>query len=1410
MAFHDEEVGESIHPINANPNSTGTGYTDIAERDADTNFNTDALNVNKVVRVESPLSYYVLTSISPTWSEFTSTGSDTWAEILTGGNVSGGTDVLVSSGDELQVADVVTIGSLTSPPTDVSLNLSDPTKAFLVNQGTTAQRDAITPIEGMQFHNLDVNDLEFYNGTAWQSMGGGDVVGPASSVDNSIPTFNGTSGKNIQDPNIIFTDGTNVGINIASPDASAILELQSASKGFLGPRGTEAERDNIASPATGLQFYNLDDLQLEVFDGSTWKKPEPEETLQVVLGFGNTTGGNSIDVSSGDTVIFGDGSTQDTGSTPDGIGFHPSTLSNVQSSSLNSEDAQPLAIFVRADGLKLYMTGNVTDDIFEYDMTVPWDVSTLSFFQTFIINQTAPRGLYFKPDGTKFYVQSFAGVVIERTMSTPWDITTASQTGSFTATGSVQGMWFKPDGLAFYNARAGTIVQRYDLTTAWDLSTASDPSISATVANGNAVSFRPDGRSMYSMGGTNISEYELSTPWDITTLNLIDTITVSIDVSETIFKPDGTKAFILDATTDLVHEFNLGIKTDNIITSNIVTDGMLSTDIVQIQADTNAIIGVELLDDVGTAQASFVYSDLLNVTDLIAVGNLAVESGGDLLVESIAGDLTLKSLSNDILLEVGGGVGIGSTPIASALVNIASVTKGFMQPRLTTTQRDAISSPATGLSIYNSTTNEPEYFNGTSWSGSIVATLAETLVHGSNTGGNNIDIDNNDSIDFGAGDFTITHDGFDTTFLQNVGDLTWVLGGANGFEIDLGSTDQNSTFTIDDSAGTNLFKVLGDGRVGVGSGALEFSSEFSINSTTRGFLPPRMTQAQRDAIAGTDGLIIHNLDRDRPEFHGDTDWQQYSVVASAAVEIFTSADLDDLATAGVITLSSSTTYIINGNIVTDVRFAVTGGATVKFASGDFTSTLIYTGTGDFVSGNGGIRTDSVDLISTSTGTLLNLSDSSGSRANFQATFFAGWDDLGSVDNISVLVLISCGFADIVKGFTVIDTSVETNIVGLVAGVIQNGEQLFNISGTRSGIGVNIVAVSQVLVPSASLVRIDPGISEDVSIGIRGVTITSGDLFDTTGGIGGVFDSVADAAIASTTINSVTDSGGVARFNFTVGPTLFVNQEVDIVNFVTQTNYNQTGIITATGAGFFEIASIPFTADDATGDFSGDSVTLTETLTALVDGDTLVINTSDSTDYDGGATVYNQLTNSFQINRTFTVTKSGEYSTAGINQTDSRVLANNNPGFSDSQTVGFGTTNGESTATTVIDGTYAEIQLGTMVSDTSSERIKLIDASAGIWEITSNEPVTGNVDARIWHTKTGSDQNYRMALSINGAVPVFATAQYAPMGITTLKQHTTGLFPISGLVKGDTIQLMSAGDGTTNSPTFTDIVIDIVG
>lgn len=88
-------------------------------------------------------------------------------------------------------------------------------------------------------------------------------------------------------------------------------------------------------------------------------------------------------------------------------------------------------------------------------------------------------------------------------------------------------------------------------------------------------------------------------------------------------------------------------------------------------------------------------------------------------------------------------VGIGTAaPDASAKVEIASTTKGFLLSRMTTTQRNAIGSPAVALIIYNTTTGRfNRLVTGTTWDAFVEETATQTLT------GKTIDGDDNTLLD---------------------------------------------------------------------------------------------------------------------------------------------------------------------------------------------------------------------------------------------------------------------------------------------------------------------------------------------------------------------------------------------------------------------------------------------------------------------------------------------------------------------------------------------------------------------------------------------------------------------------------------------------------------------------------------
>jgi uncharacterized protein (TIGR02145 family) len=74
-------------------------------------------------------------------------------------------------------------------------------------------------------------------------------------------------------------------------------------------------------------------------------------------------------------------------------------------------------------------------------------------------------------------------------------------------------------------------------------------------------------------------------------------------------------------------------------------------------------------------------------------------------------------------------IGIGTqTPDSSALLELSSNSKGFLPPRMTTIERNAINNPAVGLMIYNTTTDCVEIFSKGRWQQMFCGTVDSSLL----------------------------------------------------------------------------------------------------------------------------------------------------------------------------------------------------------------------------------------------------------------------------------------------------------------------------------------------------------------------------------------------------------------------------------------------------------------------------------------------------------------------------------------------------------------------------------------------------------------------------------------------------------------------------------------------------------
>jgi phage-related protein len=187
----------------------------------------------------------------------------------------------------------------------------------------------------------------------------------------------------------------------------------------------------------------------------------------------------------------------------------------------------------KPDGTKMYLVFGVDRFIREYVLTTPWDINSAISVQDFSIvsPDLIQRKIFFKPDGTLFYTAGgTTGTIYSYSLNNPWDISTASILNSFILSSQDPNpidLFFKPDGSRMYVLGFFTdTVYEYSLSTSWDITTASlvqSKSVQTVENQPTTIYFKSDGTRMFIHGDNSksINEFELSTAWDISTAILV-------------------------------------------------------------------------------------------------------------------------------------------------------------------------------------------------------------------------------------------------------------------------------------------------------------------------------------------------------------------------------------------------------------------------------------------------------------------------------------------------------------------------------------------------------------------------------------------------------------------------------------------------------------------------------------------------------------------------------------------------------------------------------------------------------------------------------------------------------------------------------------------------------------------------
>lgn len=239
-----------------------------------------------------------------------------------------------------------------------------------------------------------------------------------------------------------------------------------------------------------------------------------------------------------------------------------------------------LGCFISPDGTKFY-TVDGADRLRMETLSTPYDISSHGASSTYTIitgssnGNDAPTGITFKDDGLKFWITDADDYLYEWTMTTAWDISTASYTQAKSLTSpynQFRGPFFKPDGSMFFGVDSYyDRVYSHSLSTNWDITSMSNgytarsalldvSPISETTVRG--LWFNDDGTKVYvvGQGGARVMQWNLTTPYDVTQItgspdDELSTSSVEAEPHGICFSSDGKYMYIGGVGDDGVDQF---------------------------------------------------------------------------------------------------------------------------------------------------------------------------------------------------------------------------------------------------------------------------------------------------------------------------------------------------------------------------------------------------------------------------------------------------------------------------------------------------------------------------------------------------------------------------------------------------------------------------------------------------------------------------------------------------------------------------------------------------------------------------------------------------------------------------------------------------------------------------------------
>jgi len=254
---------------------------------------------------------------------------------------------------------------------------------------------------------------------------------------------------------------------------------------------------------------------------------------------------------------------------PSGTPFDITSSEFAFDTSINTQASLTEGIAWNDDGSRLYEVSGSQEEIYQYTVSTPFDVSSASFQTSISTQDDRPVGLAWNNNGTRLYEvnDGFASAgprIYQSTVSTPFDITSASfQTSISTEDSDPTHIAWNDDGSRLYELGEGSFgdIYQYSVSTPFDISSASfSSSINTQDTTPEGMGWGDNGSLLYEVADDNIYQYSVGTPYDITSASLQTSINTNNNESfatDIKFSNDGSIMHVSIISPDIIQQYTV-------------------------------------------------------------------------------------------------------------------------------------------------------------------------------------------------------------------------------------------------------------------------------------------------------------------------------------------------------------------------------------------------------------------------------------------------------------------------------------------------------------------------------------------------------------------------------------------------------------------------------------------------------------------------------------------------------------------------------------------------------------------------------------------------------------------------------------------------------------------------------------